>query len=97
MSVSITGIVWYKREDYKRILEIMEDADVLPPTYDKWLHGAEMGMEKMKRSGRMVVRAYIDPQTFPAWCVEHGHTTNAKTRTEFANRAAIAQYQHGSA
>jgi hypothetical protein len=97
MSVSAVGMVWYKRQDYKRVLQIMEDADVLPPTYDKWLHAAEKAMEKMKRSGHMVVRAYIDPQTFPAWCVEHGLTPDANARSDFASRAARAQYQRGNA
>ena len=28
---------WYRAEDYRRILEIMEDADKLHSTYDQWL------------------------------------------------------------
>jgi hypothetical protein len=36
-----TGIPWYKREDYPLILEIMEDADGLPATYDEWEELAE--------------------------------------------------------
>ena len=27
---------WFRREDYERIREIMEDSDRLPPSFDEW-------------------------------------------------------------
>ena len=27
---------WFRREDYERIREIMEDRDRLPPSFDEW-------------------------------------------------------------
>jgi hypothetical protein len=36
MKVSVTGMSWYRREDYPRILQIMLDAHKLPRTFDDW-------------------------------------------------------------
>src|SRR4026209_1874433 len=27
---------WFRREDYERIREVMEDSDRLPPSFDEW-------------------------------------------------------------
>jgi hypothetical protein len=59
------GIPWYFRQDYRRILDIMKDADTLPTTYDAWLRKAEKVESDYKRQGFVVVRAIIDPSKFP--------------------------------
>ena len=42
-------IVWYSREDYKTVLEVMDDAESLPKTYNEWLGGAEKRVVKLLR------------------------------------------------
>jgi ribosomal protein S10 len=62
------GIPWYERETYRRILQIMEDATVLPATYEKWRYAADKFVRTAERSGAVVVRAIIDPDEFVGWC-----------------------------
>ncbi len=51
MSISVVvGVPWYTRQNYRRILEIMEDAHLLPSTFDKWLHAAEEVIESCKNT-----------------------------------------------
>jgi hypothetical protein len=87
-TISATGIGWYNREDYPRILEIMEDADVLPTTYDTWRQKAEGLERQIKASGAIVVRAVIEPKEFVAWCAARGLKVNAKARTAFGSECA---------
>jgi len=86
---SAIGMSWYSRESYSRILEVMEDANKLPRTYDQWLKSAETGESKLQRAGHIVIRAIIDPDEFVAWCSARGLKVNAKARTQWASEAAF--------
>ena len=86
--VRATGIPWYFRQDYRRILEIMTDAHLLPPSYDAWRQKAERLERRPQSEGMIVVRAEIDPDEFPRWCAARGLNVDAKARGEFASEAA---------
>jgi hypothetical protein len=84
----VAGVAWYAREDYAALLSIFEDADTLPTTYDEWLAKAEELEGEFKARGYHVVRALIDPKTFPSWCAARGLKLNANARTNFGNEKA---------
>ncbi len=88
---SAIGMSWYCREAYSRILEVMEDADRLPRTYDQWLKSAEAGVSKLQRAGHIVVRAVIDPDQFVAWCLARSLKVDAQARMRWANEAAFRE------
>jgi hypothetical protein len=88
MKIQALGIPWYRREDYARILAVMTDANLLPRTHEQWLRKAEDVERRCKGQGMTVVRAVIDPDTFPDWCRTRGLNVDAKARTEFANEHA---------
>jgi hypothetical protein len=81
-------MVWYREEDYSRILEIMSDADKLSPTFEQWRAGAERGEREMRSRGFLIVRAMLDPLEFAADCAARGICPDAKARTEFAAETA---------
>jgi hypothetical protein len=83
------GLAWYRRQDYPRILQVMEDADKLFATYDHWQKSAERTERELKRAGHIVVRAVIDPDEFVVWCRMQGLNVDAKARTRWANEAAV--------
>ncbi|MGZ3309798.1 MAG: hypothetical protein ACXU8R_14870 [Xanthobacteraceae bacterium] len=85
LPVRTLGIPWYRREDYPRILEIMEDARILPLTFDEWQRKAE-GVEHI--SGAPAVRVMIDPDEFLAWCAREGRPVDGKARATFAAEGA---------
>ncbi|BEV00100.1 hypothetical protein [Novosphingobium olei] len=84
----VVGLVWYRRADYRRVLEVMLDAENLPRTFDKWQGQAERAETDFKRRGHATVRAYVDPNDFVAWCAATGHQVDAKGRNAWANLAA---------
>jgi hypothetical protein len=78
--VRAVGMVWYRREDYAEILRIMDDADKLPPTWEKWHYAADRGLREVEGKGHIVIRAYIDPVEFSTWCVARGLKLDAEAR-----------------
>ena len=79
------GVPWYGREDYPRILAVMEDADTLAPTYEEWLMAAENNQAEARRVGVEVVRVPIEPDTFVRWCADRGSPRTRASRVEFVN------------
>lgn len=87
------GMPWYRREDYPRIRAIMADADRLPVGFDEWEKKAEAFERDVKRGGKIVVRAIVDPDTFPAWCRERSLNVDTKGRSMFASYMAMRQVE----
>ena len=86
--VIILGFVWYKPEDYDAIRRIMADGHEFPATFHEWRIKAETGEKKFRREGKVVVRAYIDPESFPDWCRARGLNVDSEARKLFANLVA---------
>jgi hypothetical protein len=93
LPILITGMVWYRAEDYDAILGIMADGHKLPRTFVEWRMKAEAGEKQRRRLGETVVRAYIDPETFPDWCRARGLNIDAQARMQFA--ALVAKEHAG--
>lgn len=85
---SIIGMAWYRAEDYDAILRIMSDSHQFPDRFDVWLAKAEAFEKDGASHGYVVVRAVIDPKTFPNWCKSCNLNVDAEARTYFANLAA---------
>ena len=81
----IAGMPWYDREDYPRILAMMEDAHVLAPVYDQWLAAAENNEREAQRVGVRTLRAIIRPDAFAAWCAERGLPPTSKARMQYVH------------
>jgi hypothetical protein len=79
------GIAWYRREDYPELRGIMEDAHVLPLTYDGWLRLAVAIVRLAHSRGCRVVKTAIEPETFSAWCRATGQRPDVSARTQFVN------------
>lgn len=67
-----TGIAWYRREHYDQLRSMFADGDKLHATYDEWRASVQELVSTMEKDDMVVVRAYIDPDTFPTWCRENG-------------------------
>lgn len=87
-TVQAIGIAWYREADYERLRSIFIDSHALPDTFEKWQQKAEQIRKTQIQQGRIVIQAYIDPDTFPAWCAARGHKVDASGRMAFANAEA---------
>lgn len=90
MEPQIVSLFWYRnRQDYAKLLSVFKDRANLPESFDAWLKKAEAIRLDQKMSGRKVVRAYVDADTFVAWCALNGCDVDGKARTAYANRIAF--------
>jgi hypothetical protein len=86
----IIGIAWYRRQDYPTIRKIMEDAHVLPESYDAWSRLVKGVVQLEEANGTRIVKAIIVPQDFIGWCVIRRRSANANARTRFVNEVVAA-------
>jgi hypothetical protein len=82
------GIAWYRGENYGRLLDIFEDSDNLPATYEEWFVRAEASRKTLEADGARVICVDIDPDKFSKWCTENGRKPNSRARIEFCNAMA---------
>ena len=87
-SPPVTALPWYDRRDFPALLELFNDPDKLPATYDAWLERAEGIERQFKRAGFGVARIWIRPVPFAAWCKEWSVSPDQAARLTFANEAA---------
>jgi hypothetical protein len=88
MQVSATGIAWYKAEDYDRLKAMFTDGWKLPDTYESWQASAQELYGTLTAEGHVVVKAYIDPDTFPEWCRANGKALDAQGRMAYGSEYA---------
>ncbi len=85
---TLQAMVWYKEEDWDTLMDLFPDRHLLPPSYADWLGRAEEMVKKLEGSGDVVMKVFIDPETFPAWCKEQGKEMNSEARAELAIQVA---------
>ena len=84
----LQAMVWYKEEHYSRLLDLFDDAELLPKTYGDWLARAEEKKAEVEAAGDQVMKVFIDPETFPEWCAEKNMAKDANSRAELALEVA---------
>lgn len=89
LQVQAIGIPWYLESDYETLLALFTDGHKLPRSFLQWQDKAEQLRKRCVREGKIVVKAYIDPATFPAWCAARGCNVDAGSRMDFANTEAV--------
>ena len=79
----VTGVAWYRPEQWQRLRDVSEDVDNLEETYDAWLQTAERMLRDGIPAGVVVEKIDIDVEEVLAWCNERGLPMNAQSRTRF--------------
>jgi hypothetical protein len=69
------------------------DSNKLAGTFESWIKSAQTGFDKLTSAGHVVIKAHIDPDTFPEWCRVHGLEMNADARMAFGNECAAEHYR----
>ena len=93
IKVQVTGIAWYREEDYDKLRRLFVDGNNLPSSFHEWLTKAQALFDRMKREGHAVEKVYIDPETFPGWCAVRGMDIDSKARVRFANESVYRMHR----
>jgi hypothetical protein len=78
------AVVWYREQDYQRLMEMFPDRCRLPKTFADWQVQAGKMSDLLRKEGMTPVKAYIDPDHFARWCEERGLAMDYHARTQFA-------------
>lgn len=88
---SVQALVWYREEHWDTLKAMFTDGHMLPPSYQEWLRRAEEMKNQVQAAGDAVIKVYIDPETFPAWCEKKGLEMNSEARSQLAIEVAQEQ------
>ncbi len=86
----LRAMVWYKEEDYDKLLSIFDDRELLPKTFADWQIRAEEKKQEVEAAGDQVMKVFIDPETFPEWCASKELPLDANSRSQLAIEVAQA-------
>lgn len=69
-------------------MQIFADRADMHDSFDEWRNDVKNLENQLRRSGLIVKRAYVDPDTFPDWCSARGLKIDGKARAQFASEFA---------
>jgi hypothetical protein len=82
------SVLWYREQDYQRLIEIFTDRCRFSKTFADWQAEAETMSDLLREQGMTPVKVYIDPDHFPRWCEARGLAMDRHARTQFATECA---------
>jgi hypothetical protein len=89
----VTGVAWYRPEQWERLREVSEDVDNLEETYDAWLKTAEHLIRNGIPADVRVEKIDVDVEEVLAWCNVHGLPMNASSRSRFVSERVRQKYE----
>ncbi len=90
----ISGIAWYKREQWDRLRQISADVDTLERTFDEWEKGASNLLRALERAGQRVSQVMVDVDELVAWCAARGRSVDGSARSEFVASTLRSRGEH---
>ena len=82
---SLVGLVWYRREEWPRVLAEFDDAKNMHDTWDEWRQSAENSVEQLARGGAIAYPVELSVDEITTFCRKRGIKNNGQARSELAN------------
>jgi hypothetical protein len=89
----VTGVAWYRPEQWERLVTISSDADGLDETYEEWLRRATARFEELTASGMTLQRVDVDVEQLLAWCAVQGRPVDGAARSAYAAKLLEDEYR----
>ena len=74
----------FQKEHWPRWLEIADDRESWPATFEEWQRESNDRAERLSRAGLEIVWVDLEPDSFAAWCESRGYENDAEARNRFA-------------
>lgn len=78
------AVIWWTRDDYPRMLEIMIDAHKLPSSFEEWEELAEDAVAMISDQGCKPIRVETRLDHFIDYCRARGLKFDGRGRSRFA-------------
>jgi hypothetical protein len=82
---------WYRRVDYQRIRQIMNDGHEFPGTFDQWEQAAKRQMARAKAAGVVLKPVILDPDEFITFCNVKNLPQGSQARALFGIDRGLAK------
>ena len=79
----ITGVAWYKRDQWDQLLSVSTDRDTLEKTYDEWITGAQASYKQIEQMGLELQKIEVDINELIQWCQQNCLNIDSSARTSF--------------
>lgn len=79
----LTGLAWYRRDEWPLLASLAADPERFEPTYDQWLVVAQRSYLNLEHQGASVVKVDVALADLVAWCHEQGRELNEDARSAF--------------
>jgi hypothetical protein len=81
----VTGVAWYRPEEWTRLREVSEDVENFDETYEAWEQTAERMLREGIPDDVTVEKIDIDVEEVLAWCNVLGLPMNAQSRARYVS------------
>ena len=89
----ITGVAWYRPEQWDRLREVSEDVENLEDTYEAWLQTAEQMIRDGIPADVSVEKVDLDVEEVLAWCNARGLAMNSVARSRYVTERLRQKYK----
>jgi hypothetical protein len=89
----VTGIAWYRPEQWARLREVSEDVANLDDTYEAWLQTTERMIRDGLPADVSFERVDLDVEEVLAWCNERGLAMDAAARSRYVAERLRQKYE----
>jgi len=79
----VSGVAWYRAEQWPRLLEVSVDRSDLERTYDEWQAMATKGLAELARAGVWARKIDVDVDEMVEWCRTEGRPVDGAARAAF--------------
>lgn len=87
----ITGIAWYRPEQWQRLRQVASDRGDLEERYEEWLTLASQKLAELKQAGFRIEKMEVDVEELLSWCAVRGLPVDASARSQFvADKLRVA-------
>lgn len=80
---AVTGVAWYRREDWSRLREIASDRANLDDSYEAWLAGAQKTLLELAVAGVAARRVNVDVEALVRRCRAERRPVDSAARAAF--------------
>ena len=81
---TVIGVAWYRPEQWRRLVEISVDREVIEGSYEEWLGIACTRSAELAAAGYRLERVDVDVEKLLAWCLAQGRPVDGPARSEYA-------------
>lgn len=79
----VTGVAWYRRDQWSPLREVASDRDKLDDSYEEWLAGVQKTLLEMAVAGVRARRVDVDIDALVRWCQAEGRPIDSAARAAF--------------